>query len=83
MFFTAPSVVACDVFPPMAALAERLTAASPYGRNIRVVNMRSDELMVADSDAGAPLQRSAYKQFGTDANVPVQLHGRFHWTQVI
>ena len=46
------SVLACDVFPPMAALAKRLVAASPYAASVRVVNLRSDELLVAEP--GAP-----------------------------
>lgn len=37
----------------MAALATRLVAASPYAGSIRVLNMRSDELTVADPGSGA------------------------------
>lgn len=50
-------VLACDVFPPMAALANRLVSASPYADSIRVVNLRSDELTVAEP--GAPQACSA------------------------
>ena len=49
------SVLACDVFPPMAALATRIVAASPYSSSIRVLNKRSDELTVEELNTGAAM----------------------------
>lgn len=37
-------VYACELFPPMAAFAERLVCANSLESKIKVINKRSDEL---------------------------------------
>jgi hypothetical protein len=46
------TVIACEVFPPMAALAERLIEHNGLASQIRVVGRRSDELVVWPAAAG-------------------------------
>lgn len=47
-------VVACEVFPPMASLAQRVVDANGFLQRIEVISKRSDELKVAPSGQAAP-----------------------------
>lgn len=44
-----PSVIACELFPPMAGLAQRVIAHNNLDPHIKVVLKRSDELTVASA----------------------------------
>lgn len=65
---SSPSVLACEVFPPMAALATRLIAINKLDPWVRVVLKRSDELTVAEPSS------SNMNASGFNDSAPSQSH---------
>jgi len=47
-------VTACEVFPPMAALAKRIVAANNLNHLVTIVAKRSSDLVVGQDDADMP-----------------------------